>query len=180
MKCIPTKINGLYKIQFNLFLDQRGGFCKTFHKELFAELGLNTVWNEQFFSRSNRGVIRGLHFQIPPHEQAKMVACLDGEVLDVVVDLRRGSDTYGEHETILLNSTNNVAVYIPRGVAHGFLSLINGSLVYYNTETVHSPLHDSGIRWDSCGIDWQVNESEIVLSDRDKSFPSLQEFHSPF
>jgi dTDP-4-dehydrorhamnose 3,5-epimerase len=180
MKCLPTKINGLNKILCNLFSDQRGDFCKIYQKETFSELGLNTEWREQFFSRSNRGVVRGLHFQYPPHDHAKLVTCLDGEVLDVVVDLRRGSSTYGQHETILLKSTDNIVVYIPRGMAHGFLSLTHGSLVHYSTETIHSPLHDSGVHWASCGIDWQLSGDCITISDRDKGFASFQEFKSPF
>jgi dTDP-4-dehydrorhamnose 3,5-epimerase len=180
MKCVPTKFNGLNKIFCNSFSDQRGDFCKTYQKEIFSELGLNTEWREQFFSRSNRGVVRGLHFQLPPNDHAKLVTCLEGEVLDVVLDLRRGSSTYGKHETILLKSTENIVVYIPRGMAHGFLSLTHGSLVHYTTETIHSPLHDSGVHWASCGIDWQFSIDDIIVSNRDKNFPFLHDFMSPF
>jgi dTDP-4-dehydrorhamnose 3,5-epimerase len=174
-----TPISGLFTIRSRVFTDQRGTFVKTYHANRFAELGLNTTWRERFWSASRAGVIRGLHFQIPPADHAKLVACSTGRILDAVVDLRVGSPSYGCHQTFELSADNGVMVYIPRGMAHGFQSLEDGSVLQYDVETVHDPACDQGIRWDSCGIPWH-EKSEPILSVRDASFPSLSEFESPF
>ena len=174
-----TPISGLFTIHSRVFTDQRGTFVKTYHANRFAELGLNTTWRERFWSASRAGVIRGLHFQVPPADHAKLVACSAGRVLDAVVDLRVGSPSYGCHQTFELSADNGVMVYIPRGMAHGFQSLEDGSLLQYDVETVHDPICDKGIRWDTCGIPW-LDETAPILSVRDASFPSLSEFESPF
>lgn len=175
----PTAISGLFTIQTRVFSDQRGTFVKTYHAERFAELGLNSMWRERFWSASRAGVIRGLHFQIPPSDHAKLVTCSYGRVFDAVVDLRVNSPTYGAHQTFELSADIGMIVYIPRGMAHGFQSIEDGSVVQYDVETVHDPACDQGICWNSCGISWKGTHAPIV-SARDAVFPSLGDIKSPF
>jgi dTDP-4-dehydrorhamnose 3,5-epimerase len=158
--------------------DQRGAFVKTFHREVFESLGLETRFDEQYFSVSRKNVVRGMHFQIPPADHNKLVFCCHGEVLDVLVDLRRNSRTYGLAASFSLTQDNGSVLYIPRGFAHGFLTLSDEAIMVYNCETVYRPELDTGILWSSLDFDWPVVEP--ILSDRDRGFPSLQTFESPF
>lgn len=151
---------------------------KTFHSTAFAALGLEAVVAECFYSVSARDVVRGLHFQAPPRDQAKVVYCLSGGALDAVVDLRVGSPTYGGHACAPLTGGSGQAVYVPRGVAHGFRALEAGTIVAYHTSTVHAPDHDSGVRWDSAGIDWGVTSP--LVSERDARLVRLSDLESPF
>lgn len=158
--------------------DARGTFTKTFHEPSFVAAGLRTDWREEYCSSSRAGVIRGMHFQLPPAEHVKLVSCLQGEVLDVVVDLRRGSPTFGQHRSRMLSDDNGVSLYIPVGCAHGFVSLTEHSLMYYKVTSVHSPEHDAGIAWDGFGFDWPV--ADPLLSDRDRGHSALADFVTPF
>lgn len=158
--------------------DVRGTFAKTFHAGWYAEQGIAFDLREEFFTRSKKGVVRGMHFQAPPHDHAKLVTCLAGEVLDVLVDLRRGSVKYGQSWSVPLSEANAAVLYVPSGLAHGFLARTDGALVHYKTSSVHVPAHDRGIRWDSFGFRWPVGSP--VLSPRDQGFPGLAEFTSPF
>lgn len=178
MKVLKTNLEGLFLIQSNVFKDQRGIFVKTFHKEIFKENGLETDFRESFFSISKKNVIRGMHFQLPPDEHVKLVYCVYGKVLDVVVDIRNNSPTYGESFSVELTEDNGNILYIPKGFAHGFKSLMDNSVVVYMTTKEYSPENDTGIRWDSFGFNWQVDNP--VLSERDKKFLPLLEFRSPF
>ena len=179
MDITPTIIEGLYEITAKVFRDQRGDFVKTFHLDRFTELGLNTRWRERFWSSSHAGVIRGLHFQIPPSDHVKLVTCCAGKIWDVVVDLRRSSPTFGKYVGLELTADNGRMLYIPRGMAHGFLALTEGAVVQYDVETVHDPACDRGIRWDGCGISWPI-QGQPVMSTRDAAFPCLSDFESPF
>jgi dTDP-4-dehydrorhamnose 3,5-epimerase len=174
-----TDLSGCFEVAGKVHRDQRGSFVKTFHAEIFAQLDLNTEWREQYWSSSTARVIRGMHFQIPPRDHSKIVSCVHGEIMDVVLDLRVDSVTYGRHITRRLSAENGLSLYIPRGMAHGFLSLAAGSVVCYTVETVHDAQCDQGILWSSCGIAWEISGSEII-SERDRSFPSLASFQSPF
>jgi dTDP-4-dehydrorhamnose 3,5-epimerase len=158
--------------------DARGAFVKTFHEDRFAEIGLRTDWREEYFSTSAKHVIRGMHFQVPPQEHAKLVFCVHGRVLDVVLDLRQDSSTFGTARSVELTPENGFGLYVPVGCAHGFLSLADDSVMYYKVTSVHSPEHDAGIAYDSFGFDWPV--SEPILSDRDRAHPSLAVFETPF
>ncbi len=178
MEFKPTVIGGCLEIQPRIFSDNRGAFVKTFHRDLFRQHGLQCDFAEQFYSTSHQGVLRGLHFQLPPADHAKLVTCVAGEVLDAVVDLRVGSPTYGKYALIELGATKANMVYIPSGMAHGFLTLSASATLLYNTTSVHSPAHDSGIRWDSAKIPWKI-ESPVV-SPRDAAFVGLSDFNSPF
>jgi dTDP-4-dehydrorhamnose 3,5-epimerase len=158
--------------------DLRGSFCKIWHPDILSRHGIRMEIAEEFFTRSRRGVIRGMHFQLPPRQHSKLVTCLTGEVLDVVVDLRVGSPDYGRPQSFRLSAASAQMLYVPEGFAHGFLSLSEESLLLYRCSSVHSPAHDAGIRWDSLGFAWPC--AAPILSERDKAHPGLAEFDSPF
>ncbi len=133
---------------------------------------------ESFYSTSRRGVLRGMHFQTPPHSHAKLVYCIRGSALDVVVDLRKSSPRYGAAASAELSEKNHQQLFIPTGLAHGFLALESDTVLVYMTTTVHSPSHDMGIHWDSFGFDWGTEAP--TLSARDARLPTLGAFDSPF
>jgi dTDP-4-dehydrorhamnose 3,5-epimerase len=178
MELVPLSISGCYEIRPRVFADERGTFVKTFHRDTFVKWGLAGEFAEQFYSTSRRGVLRGLHFQMPPCEQAKLVTCVCGQVLDAAVDLRKDSPTYGQHVMLELDAHKGNAVYLPVGMAHGFYTLSETATVLYNTTTVHSPAQDSGIRWDSAGIAWPTTNP--IVSARDSQFTRLDEFRTVF
>lgn len=161
--------------------DDRGWFQKTYHHTDFGAAHLNTVWREEYFSLSDRGVIRGMHFQLPPHDHEKIVTCVTGAVTDVVLDLRADSPTRGHYVAVELTAARAVSIYIPRGCAHGFVSRESSSILFYKVATEYAPDSDRGIAWDSFGFDWQVENP--VLSPRDQDHPALAAFlaeGSPF
>jgi dTDP-4-dehydrorhamnose 3,5-epimerase len=174
----PTDIPGCFEVVPQIRGDERGRFVKVFHEEEFAARGLATHFAEQYHSTSVPGVVRGLHFQLPPADHAKLVYCIEGAVLDVAVDLRRGSPAYGRHVAVKLSTEHGNALYLPRGVAHGFCTPRGPATLVYNVETVYAPEQDTGIRWDSAGIDWPVRRP--VVSERDAGLPRLEDFDSPF
>jgi len=178
MQFHPAPINGVYSIDLFHKADDRGVFVKTFHKDSFAALDLETQFDESFYSSSLKGVVRGMHFQLPPHDHAKIIYCTSGRLLDVVVDLRKDSPTFGHHFSLELSGTNFKAIYIPKGLAHGFAVLEDQTTMVYLTSTMHQPSADTGIRWDSFGFEWPVKSP--IISERDESFESLANFKSPF
>ena len=178
MEIIATELAGVHVIRPCIFEDARGSFVKTYHAEILREAGLAFQPREEFFSVSRRNVIRGLHVLMPPHTQTRLVYCVSGKVLDVVVDLRKASSTFGRVLTRELSATNREMLFIPEGFAHGFLTLEEASAMVYLASPVHSPPHDAGIAWDSIDFRWPVKEP--VLSDRDRKFPALRDFQSPF
>lgn len=173
-----TTIAGCLEIIPHIFRDNRGSFVKTFHNGFAAEHGMVTSFAEEFYSWSKRGVLRGLHFQKPPSDHTKVVTCLSGEVFDAVVDLRVGSPTFGHHAFFTLRASDATMLYIPSGLAHGFLSVSEEALMYYQVTSVYDSACDQGIHWNSAGIPWP--ETAPVVSARDAAFPSLNEFYSPF
>lgn len=173
-----TSIPGCYRVSPNAQGDRRGRFVKVFHQRIFEERGLETQFAEEFYTVSARGVIRGMHFQRPPADHAKLVYCVHGAVLDVVLDLRVGSPAYGQCAAFELNAENGEFVYIPQGLAHGFCALTDESTLVYKVSTVHSPENDCGVLWNSIGVDWPVREP--ILSVRDQGFAPLAAFKSPF
>ncbi len=164
--------------------DARGEFVKVYQASAQSgsatgdDDGDENAVAELFWSRSARGVVRGLHFQVPPHAHQKLVTVISGAALDVVVDLRVGSPTHGEHLTIALDAGVPVAVQVPIGCAHGFQSIADDTVMLYATSTEHAPAADGGIRWDSVGVNWPIPDA--VLSPRDTEFPALADFDSPF
>lgn len=165
-----TALPGCMLLRPRVHRDARGMLVKTFHRADFSALGLPTSWAEDFFSLSGPAVLRGLHFQRPPHAHSKLVTCVRGRVLDVLVDLRLGSPAYGHHETLVLDSAEPAALLVAAGVAHGFQVLGEEALMAYKTTTAHVPESDDGILWSSCGIEWPLEPS---LSSRDAAFPGL-------
>ena len=178
MEIIPTTLEGVKILRPRIFSDVRGTFVKTFHAPGFQAAGLDFVPQEEFFSVSRSSVVRGMHFQLPPHSQARLVTCLTGKILDVIVDLRRHAPTYGRTWSHALNAGTRELLFVPEGFAHGFLSLADDTLVSYVASRPHSPAHDAGIAWNSIGFDWPVPAP--ILSERDQKFPLLRDFLSPF
>lgn len=178
MKIVPTSIDGCFEIFPRVMEDARGRFVKTYHRDLFAGHGLATNFAEQYYSVSHKGVLRGLHFQIPPHDHAKLVYCLTGKVLDAIVDLRVGSPTFGKFELLELGAAKTNMIYIAPGMAHGFYALEDNTIMQYHVTSVYAPSFDAGIRWNSAGIPWP--DAAPVLSDRDAKLAPLADFVSPF
>jgi dTDP-4-dehydrorhamnose 3,5-epimerase len=178
LEFVATSLEGCFEIRPTVIEDERGFFAKIFHKPLWEEHGLCTEFQEEYLTYSVRGTIRGLHFQVPPMQHAKVVLCAKGEVFDVAVDLRKGSPTYGEHAVIHLSGAASNAVYLAPGFAHGFCVTSDEALLYYKQSSVYSPTHDAGIRWDSANIPWPI--SDPILSQRDRLLQPLSSFESPF
>ena len=178
MKILETKLGGVYSIEADNFHDERGSFIKTFHKDTFLQNNFNTVFEESFYSISKKNVIRGMHFQIPPAHHSKLVYVANGAIIDVILDIRKESPTYGQHISVALSANNHMMIYIPVGFAHGFMSLIDDSCTVYLQSTMRSAEHESGILFDSFGMDW--NTKETIVSKRDLTFKSLKDFETPF
>ncbi|NUZ08202.1 dTDP-4-dehydrorhamnose 3,5-epimerase family protein [Piscinibacter koreensis] len=183
MEFADELLPGARFVRLKRFDDARGSFVKTFSRSLFEAAiagmpgGEPFELSEEFYSTSARDVIRGMHFQVPPHDHVKLVYCASGAVLDVLVDLRRGPG-YGKVASVRLDAAAPSLLVIPKGVAHGFRSLTDDSLMVYKTSTEHSPAHDQGIRWDSLDFAWDCPAP--VISARDRAHPPLAEFESPF
>jgi len=175
---LPTGFGELHLLRPRLFQDQRGLFIKTFRSDQFRELGITFEPREEFYSTSAKNVLRGMHFQLPPSAHAKLVYCLSGSVLDVVLDMRRASPTYGKSFSIRLDANARDLLFIPVGFAHGFLSIEDNSLMVYKTDAVHVPELDTGIAWNSFGFDWKI--ASPIMSERDRKFVAWPEFQSPF
>lgn len=178
MQFKELNLPGCYEIQSLLFEDVRGLFVKTFQISLFESRGLEAPVAEEYYTVSNAHVLRGIHFQVPPMDHVKIVYCVLGKVLDVFLDLRVGSPTFGQHGMLELDSKLANIVYLPRGISHGFYVLDGPALMIYKTSTVYSKNHDMGILWNSAGINWPVDNP--ILSFRDTQFPALEHFNSPF
>lgn len=182
MNLIKTDIEGVVILEPRLFTDARGSFFESYNKKAFeAFLGpVNFVQDNE--SSSSRGVMRGLHFQRPPHAQAKLVRCVRGAVLDVAVDIRKGSPTYGKHASCLLTEHNHRQFFIPRGFAHGFAVLSETAVFQYKCDNYYCSEAEGGISITdpSLGIDWQLDFPEAILSEKDKHYPLLADFESPF
>lgn len=174
----PLSLSGAYVLTLPAFEDRRGRFIKSFQQSLWEKEGIRFELKESYFSFSAQHVIRGMHFQTPPHHHAKIVFCPAGAIIDVIVDLRKGSITYGQYAAVELSGHNHKAIYIPEGFAHGFLSLQDDSITYYLVSSEYSPAHDTGILYNSFGYNWAVDQP--ILSERDLSFPDLASFQSPF
>lgn len=183
MNIEATGFDDLYLITPKVFEDQRGYFFESFHHEKFKEAtGVNCDFVQDNQSRSTRGVIRGLHFQVPPMAQAKFVRVLQGEVLDVVVDLRKDKPTFGKSYSVLLSAENKKQLFIPRGFAHGIVVLSEQAEFFYKCDNYYSPENERGIIYNdtSLNIDWRIATSERIISEKDTKHPSFKDFNSPF
>lgn len=178
MKVTATAIPGCFELEYVVADDPRGRFVKFFHEETFARHGLATHFAEEYYSTSRRNVLRGLHFQTPPHQHAKVVFCVEGTVFDAAVDLRVGSPSYGLAAATSLSAEAGNALYLPPGLAHGFQVLSETATLVYMVTSAYSPASDTGIRWDTAGIEWPHRDP--VLSERDCGLMPLSEFESPF
>ena len=173
-----TRLYGCFEIQTKVVHDLRGRFAKIFHGDLYQRKGLRTDFLESYYTTSRHGVLRGLHFQTPPHDHAKVVHCVSGTIFDAAVDLVVGSPTYGQHTTFILSPDKANSIYLSAGLAHGFYVLSKYAVVVYYVTSLYSPHHDGGILWNSAGIRWPNNRP--IISERDKSLISLKDFSSPF
>jgi dTDP-4-dehydrorhamnose 3,5-epimerase len=182
MKFVNTPIEGLVIIEPIVFDDDRGCFFESYNKKKFEEAIGKISFVQDNESKSSKGVMRGLHFQKPPFAQAKLVRCIEGRVLDVAVDIRDGSKTFGQHIITKLSGENNKQLFIPRGFAHGFLVLTNSAIVSYKVDNNYAPEYDAGIRWDDSilNIQWGVSKSEVLVSEKDTKLPFFSEFETPF
>ncbi len=178
MEVIKSTIDGCFELQPRVFKDDRGRLVKTFHEEMFASHGLETDFKEEYYSVSKKNVLRGLHFQNPPHDHVKCVTCISGKIFDVVVDLRKKSSTFGHNFSIELDAKKGNMLYIPKGLAHGFYVISEEAIFLNRTTTVYEPSCDTGIKWDSCGIKWPNDKP--ILSEKDKEMITLDSFKSPF
>ncbi len=174
----PTSIPGCFEILTNVHRDVRGLFVKVMHEPEFKRLGLATGFKEEYYAVSRKNVLRGMHFQSPPADLNKLVFCVEGEILDAVLDLRRRSKTYGKTFTVKLSAKKANMLYIPKGCAHGFYTLSSKAVTLYKTSAIYSPEHDTGVLWNSAGIKWPGNRP--VVSERDRAFSRFDEFASPF
>lgn len=177
MNIIETGIEGLWIIEPRIFGDSRGYFFESFSQKEFDEkIGpVNFVQDNE--SKSCYGVVRGLHFQKPPHAQAKLVRVVKGKVLDVAVDLREGSPTYGKHCAVELSEENHRQMFIPKGFAHGFSVLSEEAVFQYKCDEYYAPHSEGAVLWNDVdlAIDWRIPEDKVILSDKDRRHPTLKE-----
>jgi len=178
MKIEEAYIEGLKIIHLDKFSDNRGSFLKVFNFEFFKENCFRTDFKESYFSVSNKNVIRGMHFQIPPFENVKIVYLNQGRIIDVVLDIRKNSKTYGQYFTTEISHNNPILIYIPIGCAHGFLSLEDNTIVSYIQTSIYDSKSDQGVRWDSFKMNWAIINP--IISDRDYSFKRFSDFENPF
>jgi dTDP-4-dehydrorhamnose 3,5-epimerase len=169
---------GVELLELSRHADDRGSFLKVFDADGLAKTGRDAGAAEVFLSSSNRGVVRGLHFQLPPHDHAKTVVCIAGRAFDVALDLRRGSPTEGQVATFLLDGRSPSRLHLPSGLAHGFQALDDETVLAYVTSTGYAPAHDHGVRFDSVGVSWPLPLAAI--SERDLALPRYDTFRSPF
>ena len=182
MEVIKTAIDGLFIIEPRIFKDSRGYFFESFSQREFNEKVGKITFVQDNESKSTYGVMRGLHFQRPPYTQSKLVRCVKGSVLDVAVDIRKGSPTYGQHVAVELTENNHCQIFIPKGFAHGFAVLSEIAVFQYKCDEFYHPEADGGISLldDSLNIDWLVPTDKAILSDKDTKHPLLKDFDSPF
>lgn len=182
MNVIQTAIDGVVIIEPRVFRDERGYFFESFSQREFDEKVRRINFVQDNESMSSYGVMRGLHFQRPPFTQSKLVRCVKGAVLDVAVDIRKGSSTYGRHVAVELTEDNHRQFFVPRGFAHGFAVLSETAVFQYKCDNFYAPEADGGIsiKDDSLGIDWKIPTESALLSDKDTRHALLREFDSPF
>lgn len=180
MKLIDTPLKGCFVIEMPVFGDERGFFTETYREELFVENALPTKWVQDNWSHSNKGVLRGMHFQKGEHAQAKLVRVIRGAVFDAVVDIRRDSPTYGKSFCLELSSSNKKALFVPRGFAHGFLTLEDHTDFMYKCDNTYAPGHEGGYMWNDPAfeIDWPLEKAGI--SQGDLQFSAKDRVYSPF
>lgn len=180
MEVIETGIKDLIVIKPQVFRDARGYFFESFNKEKFEKIGINEEFIQDNQSMSSKGIVRGLHFQSPPHAQGKLVRVVKGAVLDVAVDIRKNSPTYGRHFSVELTEDNFLMLYIPKGFAHGFATLKDNTIFSYKCTDTYHPETEGGLPWNDreLAIDWKIEDP--ILSDKDRKYQAFSLFISPF
>ncbi len=175
MNFIDVEIEGLKILEPRVFEDSRGYFYESYNENVFVQNGITNKWVQDNQSYSQYGVVRGLHYQVPPFAQAKLVRVIQGEVLDVVVDIRPNSSTYGKHFSVILSETNKKQFFIPRGFAHGYAVLSQTAVFFYKCDNFYSKQHEGGLfcQDPNLEIDWQLKMEDIILSEKDKVYPDL-------
>ncbi len=177
MNFIPTKLEGCYIIEPKIFSDERGYFMESFNEKTFEEgIGKAVHFVQDNQSYSSKGVLRGLHYQTGEHAQAKLVRVLQGEVIDVAVDIRPDSPTFGQYESVLLSGENQRQFFVPRGFAHGFLVLSNTATFFYKCDNFYNKESEGGIIYNdkAINIDWNFSAEKLIISDKDKLLPTLE------
>ncbi len=182
MEVIKTSIEGVVIIEPRIFKDARGYFFESFLQQEFEEKVGKVQFVQDNESMSSYGVMRGLHFQRPPYTQSKLVRCVKGGVLDIAVDIRKGSPTYGQHVAVELSEDNHRQFFIPQGFAHGFAVLSGTAVFQYKCDNFYHPEADGGISIldESLGLDWRIPTEKAILSEKDTKHPLLKEFETPF
>ena len=182
MEIIKTDIEGLIIIKPQIFKDSRGYFFESFSQREFNEKVTPIQFVQDNESCSSYGVMRGLHFQKPPYSQSKLVRCVKGSVLDVAIDIRKSSPTYGKHVAVELSAENHLQFFIPKGFAHGFAVLSEEAIFQYKCDEFYTPQSEGGIQLmdESLGINWPISTNDAILSDKDKKYPKLSEITSDF
>ncbi len=180
MEIEETKIEGLIIVKPSVFYDERGYFFESYNKDRFEKLGLVSDYVQDNESKSQKGVIRGLHFQKPPFAQGKLVRVIKGAVMDVAVDLRKNSPTYGQWESVELSENNKWMYWIPAGFAHGFLTLENDTIFSYKCTNLYNKASEGSILWNDADLDIQWNVERPIISEKDTIAPSFASFVSPF
>ena len=177
MKVIKTKLEGVVIIEPQVFFDDRGYFFESFSQQRFNEQVAPITFVQDNESKSSYGVLRGLHFQKPPFAQSKLVRVVKGKVLDVAVDLRKGSPTFGQYESVVLSEENKRQFFIPQGFAHGFAVLSEEAIFQYKCDNYYVPQSEGSVRWNdpTIAIDWQLPEKDIILSAKDEKAPLLSQ-----
>lgn len=183
MRKTETELPGVYIIEPTVYYDDRGYFYESYSTEKYHNiLGFNVDFVQENQSKSKHGVLRGLHFQLPPFAQTKLVRVTKGYVLDVAVDIRKGSPTFGKYVAVMLSDTNHRQLYIPRGFAHGFITLSDEAILQYKCDNPYAPGYEGSIAWNDpeIGIDWPLIEKDIILSEKDKLAPMLKDAKQVF
>ncbi len=180
MEIEETKIEGLIIVKPSVFYDERGYFFESYNKDRFEKLGLVSDYVQDNESKSQKGVIRGLHFQKPPFAQGKLVRVIKGAVMDVAVDLRKNSPTYGQWESVELSENNKWMYWIPVGFAHGFLTLENDTIFSYKCTNLYNKASEGSLLWNDTDLDIQWNVERPIISEKDTIAPSFASFISPF
>lgn len=183
MEVIKTAIDGVFIIEPRIFGDARGYFFESFNAKEFAEkTGVHTTFVQDNESMSHYGVLRGLHFQCPPYAQSKLVRVVKGKVLDVAVDIRRGSSSYGQYVAVELSEDNHRQLFLSHGFAHGFAVLSEQVIFQYKCDNFYAPQNEGAIAWDDpdLAIDWQLPQDKVQLSEKDTHHPFLRDIQSPF
>lgn len=182
MNFSKATIKGIVVIKPTVFNDQRGYFLESFNKNDFEKAIGKVSFVQDNESKSSKGVLRGLHYQNPPFAQSKLVRCLEGKVLDIAVDIRKDSPTYGSYHSAILSGENKKQIYIPKGFAHGFVVLSDTAVFAYKVDNSYAKEYEAGIKWDDneLGIKWGLEKNEIIVSEKDELLTLFSELKSPF